>query len=87
MRKKHKSTCKKAESSFRRMLLDKLLSVERKNPKQFWGLIKNMKEWGKETSDPSTNITPDRWFSYFKKLLNTPVVQPLDVPGLKQFIP
>ena len=86
-RKEYKKTCKKAEINFRKKLLNKLLSIEASNPKQFWGLVKKMKEWGRESQDPSTNIPPDRWVSYFKNLLNTPNALPLEVPGLKQFIP
>ena len=71
-RKTYRKACKDAESYYRKNMLNKLLAVEADNPKQFWKMIKNMKEWGQETPDPSNSIQPEDWRSYFTTLLNTP---------------
>ena len=70
-RKEYKRACRTAESAFRSKLLTKLMSVGADNPKQFWNLLKDMKNWGKERKDPSDNISPDDWKQYFTKLLNS----------------
>ena len=77
--KKHRSTCKKAESHFRRDMLNKLLTIEANNPKLFWKTLKDMKEWGRDDKDPSNCIPPEKWASYFKTLLNSPKDQKLDM--------
>ena len=68
-RKHYKKTCKEAESENRKRLLTKLLTTS--DPKKFWGMIKDMKGYGREREDPSDSIAPSTWEEYFKDLLNT----------------
>ena len=77
-RKGYKTTCRKAEANLRKDMLAKLLEMN--DPKQFWKLIKNMKDWGQERQDPSNSISPDKWNNYFKTLLNSPKDQQLEIP-------
>ena len=60
IRKKHRNN--------KRKLLDKLLSIEQKNPAEFWNIVNEMK--GKQRKDVSSEIDPNTWYSYFKKLMN-----------------
>ena len=77
-RKGYKTTCRKAEANLRKDMLAKLLAMN--DPKQFWKLIKNMREWGQERQDPSNSISPDKWKDYFKTFLNSPKDQQLEIP-------
>ena len=87
-RKEYRRTCRNAESSFRKTMLNKLLSIESNNPKQFWKLIKNMKEWGQDSQDPSDCIPSTTWEEHFRTLLNSPTSQTLELPiHQKLFIP
>ena len=78
-RKQFKRVCKTSESSFRSKLTEKLLSIEEKEPKEFWNLIKKMQNWGKPNEDPSSCIKPDEWMSHFQSLLT----ESYDVPTNK----
>ena len=66
--KNFKSHCKKLETSFRAKMTKKLLNVESKNPKEFWEIVKKMRSWGKQNSDPSTSIHPREWLEHFNRL-------------------
>ena len=68
-RKVYKRTCKQAEAQARQRLLDKLMEVD--DPKEFWNMINDMKQWGREKIDPSDTIPPQEWENHFKNLLNT----------------
>ena len=68
-RKTYKKTCKQAEAHARQKLLDKLMEVD--DPKEFWNMINDMKQWGREKVDPSDTIPPHEWREHFKNLLNT----------------
>ena len=70
-RKDYKKACRTAESSYRARLLTKLMNIGAEDPKKFWNLLKEMRNWGKEEKDPSDNIPPDKWREYFTKLLNS----------------
>ena len=69
-RKRYKRICREYESKYRAVLTDKLLSIEKGNPIEFWNLVKKMKKWGSAHSDPGENIHPSTWLQHFKKLLN-----------------
>ena len=62
--------CRESENKFRRELTNKLLGVEKKNPREFWNLVNKMQNWGKGNSDMSDNITHSEWMSHFHSLLN-----------------
>ena len=70
-RKIYRSTCRKAEATHRKKTLTDLLSTPSGEPKKFWNKLKNMKSWGTETSDPSSQISTQNWIQHFSKLLNT----------------
>ena len=49
-------------------MLSGLLESEKKNPKEFWKSVNELME--KQKSDPSADISPDKWVEYFKSLMN-----------------
>ena len=51
-RNEYKRVCRQAEKRHRDRMVNKLIAVESNNPKQFWEIIKKMKEYGKESQDP-----------------------------------
>ena len=71
-----KKTCKKNESKFRKKLTDELMSIENKNPTEFWKVIKKMRNWGSCKDDSSDSIDPKEWMLHFQKLLNGSVHTP-----------
>ena len=79
-RKNYKKACKEAEAELRVRVTKKLLDLNDKDPKQFWKLLKNMREWGREKPDPSDGIEPESWKQYYQSLLNKSSAQPLDLP-------
>ena len=46
------------------------MNIGKNNPRGFWELINKMNNWGKETREPSNNITPEKWKKHFLQLLN-----------------
>ena len=56
--KKYKSCLKKAEKSYRLEMTNKLLNLESNNPKEFWNMIQEMRNWGNKKNDPADNIEP-----------------------------
>ena len=87
VRKEYRKTCKDAEKSSRKHLLDKLLEIEATDPKEFWRTLNKMRQWGKEKPDPSDNIAPDRWSTYFSQLLNTSKTQGMEIENELPFHP
>ena len=77
-RKAYKTTCRKAESSFRKRMLSRLLAED--DPKKFWEIISKMRDWGSTKPDPSSAIPPDQWKEHFTKLLNTDKREEFVVP-------
>ena len=59
---------RKQHRNYKRKLLDKLLSAEQANPTEFWNIVNKMK--GKEKKEFSSEIEPNTWYNYFKKLMN-----------------
>ena len=57
----YKKTCRKAEMESRNTLTHFLINIGKSNPRGFWELINKMNNWGKETSEPSNNISPEKW--------------------------
>ena len=51
-----------------------LLSIENKNPTEFWKVIKKMQKWGSNNSPD--NIDPGDWLLHFQKSLNDKVHTP-----------
>ena len=73
--KKYRSICKKNENVFRKKMVDKLLSIEeKKDPAEFWNLIKQMKNHGSSKDDQASQIDPRDWMLHFQSLLNEEVL-------------
>ena len=51
-------------------MVDRLLSTEKKDPSEFWNLIKQMKNHGSGKNDQSKQIDPRDWMLHFQSLLN-----------------
>ena len=68
--KRFKSICKKNENLFRKKMVDRLLSIEKKDPSEFWNVIKQMKNHGSGKNDQSKQIDPRDWMLHFQSLLN-----------------
>ena len=82
-RKDYKKKCREAENQCRQRLLNKLLQVEAQDPKEFWKILDKMRHWGKEKPDPSDNVPPDKWSTYFTQLLNNKNSQKLQIDSTK----
>ena len=80
-RTEYKKVCRKAETESRRCLTKKLLEVGQSDPKLFWSTIKKMNNWGKKTTDPTDDITTEKWIDYFQKLLNDKKAGTMDKSG------
>ncbi|CAG2220935.1 unnamed protein product [Mytilus edulis] len=52
----------------RQKVLDNILEAEKRNPQECWKAINTLTS--NTNSDPSSNITHQEWFEYFKKLMN-----------------
>jgi hypothetical protein len=48
-------------------LLNSMLDASEINPTEFWKIWNSLKE---KSEDPSTSISPQDWFAYFKDLMN-----------------
>jgi hypothetical protein len=44
--------------------LQKIVDAEDKNPNEFWKYVDKLKV--KVNNDPSSNISPNEWLTYFK---------------------
>ena len=49
-------------------MTNKLLQVEQRDPKLFWKLIKEMRQWGMTNTDDTASIKNEDWYTYFKNL-------------------
>ena len=86
-RKEYRRTCKEAEKFSRKQLLERLLEIDATDPNEFWRTLNKMRQWGKEKPDPSDNIPPDRWSTYFIQLLNINKTQKLEIDNVLPFHP
>ena len=59
---------RKKHRIFKNNLLPKILDAEDKNPNEFWKYVDKLKV--KVNNDPSSNISPNEWLTYFKHLMN-----------------
>ena len=48
--------------------MQKIVDAEDKNPNEFWKYVDKLKV--KVNNDPSSNISPNEWLTYFKHLMN-----------------
>ena len=48
--------------------MQKILDAEDKNSNEFWKYVDKLKEI--VNNDPSSNISPNEWLTYFKHLMN-----------------
>ena len=67
-RKLYNKLIRKKHRQFKGKMLSGLLESEKKNPKEFWNSVNELME--KQKSDPSADITPEKWVDYFKSLMN-----------------
>ena len=81
LRKMYKKACKAAEANLRDKVVNKLMDISETDPKLFWDTLKRMREWGRETPDPSESIPAETWKDYYQKLLNKSSAQPLERPS------
>ena len=49
-------------------MTNKLLNLESNNPKEFWNMIQEMRNWGDKKNYPADNIEPAKWVTHFKNL-------------------
>ena len=56
---------RKKHRQFKGKMLSGLLESEKKNPKEFWNSVNELME--KQKSDPSADISPEKWVDYFKE--------------------
>ena len=56
----YKKTRSKAESLSRRHLTSRLIEIGQNDPKRFWDTIKKMNNWGKDITDSTDNISPEK---------------------------
>eukprot|EP00112_Aurelia_sp_Birch-Aquarium-sp1_P021061 Seg5571.1 transcript_id=Seg5571.1/GoldUCD/mRNA.D3Y31 product="putative RNA-directed DNA polymerase from transposon X-element" protein_id=Seg5571.1/GoldUCD/D3Y31 len=66
--KEYKRYLRKAEKEYKVDMTNKLLNVEQRDPKLFWKLIKEMRQWGKTNTDDTVSIKNEDWYTYFKNL-------------------
>ena len=59
---------RKKHRIFKNNLLQKIVDAEDKNPNEFWKNVDKLKV--KVNNDPSSNISPNEWLTYFKHLMN-----------------
>lgn len=62
---------KRKKRMFRQNILDQLNDMSDNNPKQYWKLIKELKELDSNSGNGTSPITPEEWFKHFSKLLFT----------------
>ena len=48
------------------------MSIEKKDPKEFWNLIKKMRNWDKNQSPTADSIDPSEWLKHFTELFQEP---------------
>ena len=51
-------------------MTNKLLQIEENDPKAFWRMINDMRNFGTGTKDACDNVKPSNWYEHFNKLLN-----------------
>ena len=66
--KKDFNLTRKKHRIFKNNLLQKIVDAEDKNPNEFWKYVDKLKV--KVNNDPSSNISPNEWLTYFKHLMN-----------------
>ena len=49
-------------------MTNKLLNLESNNPKEFWNMIQEMRNWENKKNYPADNIEPAKWVAHFKNL-------------------
>ena len=67
-RKLYNKLIRKKHRQFKAKMLSGLLESEKKNPKEFWKSVNELME--KQKSDPSADISSEKWVDYFKSLMN-----------------
>ena len=73
-RKEYRKLIKRKNKEWQNLLIEKLQEFESSNPKEYWKLIKNLRECnlGGDANNESDSVDPGTWFDYFKALNSSP---------------
>ena len=66
-----KKLAKHKKQLFKQFILDQLNDLSDGNPKQYWQLVKSLKDLENQSSSNGSPITPEEWIKHFKELLCT----------------
>ena len=66
-----KKMAKRKKQLFKQFILDQLNDLSDGNPKQYWQLVKSLKDLENQSSSNGPPITPEEWIKHFKELLCT----------------
>ncbi|MES9993748.1 MAG: reverse transcriptase family protein [Candidatus Thiodiazotropha sp.] len=68
-RKELKKTVKLKKKIFKQNILDQLNDVSERNPKEYWRLVRDLKELENQSSKTNSPISPEEWIRHFSELL------------------
>ena len=68
--KEYRKLIKRKNRAWQNLLIEKLQEFESSNPKEYWKLIKSLRECniGGDANNESDSVDPGTWFDYFKAL-------------------
>ena len=66
LKKQYKTLIRTKKRMFRESILMKIQNLESRDPKEFWKLVKDLRE--RKRNNLSDNIDPQTWYEWFKKL-------------------
>ena len=69
--KEYRKLIKRKNKECQNLLIEKLQEFESSNPKEYWKLIKSLRECnlGGDANNESDSVDPGTWFDYFKALI------------------
>ena len=72
--KEYRKLIKRKNKEWQNLLIEKLQEFESSNPKEYWKLIKSLRECnlGGDANNESDSVDPGTWFDYFKALNSSP---------------
>ena len=72
--KEYRKLIKRKNNEWQNLLIEKLQEFESSNPKEYWKLIKSLRECnlGGDANNESDSVDPGTWFDYFKALNSSP---------------
>ena len=73
-RKEYRKLIKRKNKEWQNSLIEKLQEFESSNPKEYWKLIKSLRECnlGVDANNEGDSVDPGNWFDYFKALNSSP---------------